>query len=392
MALAALGHWVLAGLVPLVAVSGALVAGRALGGARRPGWRPVLRVDSRASTAVPQVQGFGGTTPQGLGRRPAGGCSVCKAATPVTFSFSLLPVVATRRLEAPIRAQNFGNNGQGAANFIGNQPGLPPVDENAGAGDPNQAGSLGYYPPALALVVKATSRIPTRLGGGLLGPKPPAAQALADRPRDGALVFAPGKKPSRLGGDDRVATNKTPPKEAAKQPAKNLPDLDAKKIWQDALAKGVDEPGLIIATADFLVEHEKFDHAAEFLKANLRNALVVRPWVYDALSTALKLSKGSIEDIERAELSFLDMQPQDVNGYLRASRQMADNKQWDRALAFCKQAARIEPNAPDAYEEALACAERGKNMLLEWAPSNLLSRDWPWTTTRSTTKSDRLDP
>src|SRR5207244_11355543 len=138
------------------------------------------------------------------------------------------------------------------------------------------------------------------------------------------------------------------PKDTSK-PVKALAEPDAKKIWQDALARGVEEPGLIIATADFLVEHEKFDHAAEFLKANLRHGLVVRPWVYDALSLALKLRKGSIEDIERSELSFLDMEPQDVNGYLRASRVMGENKQWDRALAFCRQAARLEPNAPDAY-------------------------------------------
>src|SRR5205823_6634157 len=130
--------------------------------------------------------------------------------------------------------------------------------------------------------------------------------------------------------------------------------------------------------ADFLIEHEKFDHAAEFLKANLRHALVVKPWVYDALSLALKLSKGSIEDIERAEVSFLDLQPQDATGYLRASRVMADNKQWDRALALCRQAARLEPNAPDAYEEASSFAELGKDAAaMEWSAVNLLSRDWP---------------
>src|SRR4029077_18480785 len=104
----------------------------------------------------------------------------------------------------------------------------------------------------------------------------------------------------------------------------------------------------------------------------------VKPWVYDSLSLVLKLSKGSIEDIERAEVSFLDLQPQNASGYLRASRGMADNPQWDRALAFCRQAARIEPNAPDAYEEALGVAEKGKDAAaMEWSAVHLLSRDWP---------------
>lgn len=326
------------------------------------------------------VQGMGGTTPQGLGQGgQLGGQFGLQGGNTSRLLITLITQVVGKPEDwAPVVQQPMANVGQGAAAFIGQQPGIPPVDPSQGAGDPNQAGSLGYYPPAQALVVKATSRIHTRLGGGLLGPKPPAALALADRPRDGALVFAPGKKPARLGVDDRLAANKALPKNAPPQLAKNTPDHDAKKVWQDALARGVEEPGLIIATADFLVEREKFDHAAEFLKANLRHGLVVRPWVYDALSLALKLSKGSIEDIERAELSFLDMEPQDVQGYLRASRLMADNKQWERALAFCRQAARLEPNAPDAYEQALVCAERGKDTAaMEWSAANLLSRDWP---------------
>lgn len=325
------------------------------------------------------VQGFGGSTPQGLGAGgQLGGQFGLQGGNQSQLLIRLITQVVGKPEDwAPIPQQQLANNGQAAANFVGGQAGLPPVDENQGAGDPNQAGSLGYYPPAQALIVKATSRIHMRLGGGMLGPRPPAAQAMADRVQNGAIVFAPGKKQPRA-GDQAVAANKAPPKETAPKVVKNLPDLDAKKIWQDALARGVDEPGIIIATADFLVEHEKFDHAAEFLKANLRHALVVKPWVYDALSMALKLSKGSIEDIERAEVSFLDLQPQDATGYLRASRVMADNKQWDRALAFCRQAARIEPNAPDAYEEALGFAESGKDSAaMEWSAANLLARDWP---------------
>src|SRR5207248_8665326 len=120
--------------------------------------------------------------------------------------------------------------------------------------------------------------------------------------------------------------------------AKN-PDLDARKIWQDALAKGLDDPGLIIATADFLVEHGKYDHAAEFLKANLRQGIVSRPWVYEALAVALQLSKGSVEEIERAQLSVVDLEPRDARGYLRAPTGTADNKRWDGALACCLPAA-----------------------------------------------------
>ena len=87
--------------------------------------------------------------------------------------------------------------------------------------------------------------------------------------------------------------------------------VDPKKVWQDALEKGGSDPGLIIACADYLALNGKFDHAAEFLKANLRQGIVVRPWVYDALALALELGKGSLTDIERARVSVVDLEPQE---------------------------------------------------------------------------------
>src|SRR5437870_5050011 len=80
-------------------------------------------------------------------------------------------------------------------------------------------------------------------------------------------------------------------------------DLDPRVIWQEALAKAPAEPGLVIATADFLFECGHYEHAAEFLKANLRQGIVVRSWVYDALAVCLEMCKGDPEEIRRARLS-----------------------------------------------------------------------------------------
>ena len=55
-----------------------------------------------------------------------------------------------------------------------------------------------------------------------------------------------------------------------------------------ALPKWFGQAGLVIATADLLFESGNFKHAAEFLKANLRKGIVVRPWVYEALAIALE--------------------------------------------------------------------------------------------------------
>ncbi len=91
----------------------------------------------------------------------------------------------------------------------------------------------------------------------------------------------------------KVAPNKNGDlKELQKKNLAKQKDFDPAKVWNDALAKGGVDPGLIIATSDFLFEAGQFAHAAEFLKANLRHGVIVRPWVYEALAVALEASGG----------------------------------------------------------------------------------------------------
>jgi len=154
--------------------------------------------------------------------------------------------------------------------------------------------------------------------------------------------------------------------------------LDPKVIWQDALAKGINAPALIIATADLLGNTGKFDHAAEFLKANLRRGVVVEPWVFKALAVALRQSGGSAEEIERAEVSVADLEPMNSGGYLLAARALADDKNYDRAVAFCKQAAELAPGLPHAFADAARYAEMAKDATsLRWATGELLRQEWP---------------
>ena len=271
-------------------------------------------------------------------------------------------------------AMGFGFGMMGM--FGGMMMGIPPADPNEGYGNPNEAGALGYYSPTRALIVKATSRVHTRLGGGLLAPRPPAGGAGA-----GALLIEPGKKPVQVAGAGDKKDPKKPTPTEVKKPDPGRPGQAAsmpRRIGRTPSARAVSEPGMIIATADYLVSIGQFTHAAEFLKADLRTATVVRPWVYEALSLSLKLGKGSVEDIERAELSAIDMMPSDSQGYLKASRAMADAKRWDRAVAFCKQASVLSPRSPEPYSDALSYAREAKDVDgMEWASSNLLKNDWP---------------
>jgi hypothetical protein len=105
---------------------------------------------------------------------------------------------------------------------------------------------------------------------------------------------------------------------------------------------------------------------------------VVRPWVYEALAQALRETNASPEEIERAELSAADLEPLDATGYLQASRAMAENKHYGNSLAFCRQAAALQPNIAQPYETALDQAVIAKDTdAMEWAAGHLLLQDWP---------------
>jgi tetratricopeptide (TPR) repeat protein len=274
--------------------------------------------------------------------------------------------------------------GQNMLGMVGAGPPPLPAAEG-GNGDPAVSNTIDFFQPSLALIVRAPSRMHTTITGGIIGGKVKRAEGamLLERNR---IDLAAAKNPKlnvlgNQGGADQVA--KVQPKVPAPVNVANVKvppkaDLDPAKVWQEVLAKEAVEPGLAIATADFLFEAGKFDHAAEFLKATLRQGVVVRPWVYEALAVALEASGGDRDEIRRARLSAVALDPKDAQGFLQAARTMADGKQWERALAFCRQAALLEPNMPQVYEEALEMAELGKDAkAMEWAASKLVSQDWP---------------
>jgi tetratricopeptide (TPR) repeat protein len=248
-------------------------------------------------------------------------------------------------------------------------------------GDPSIVGGennqVAYFPPALALVIKGTSRVQTRPIGPIAPTNLDNKAADAGRPDRGERLVRIGPDTKR----DRDAAAKVAGEAvaASKRPAEPKgPPPDPKKIWQDALARGVTDPGLIIAVADYLVLNRQFEHAAEFLKADLRQGVVVKPWVYQSLALALRECGGSAEEIERAETAAIELEPQDAKGYMAASRAMAKDKRFDRAVAFCRQASILEPNVPYPYAEALLYAELGQDeKAMEWAAGNLVKQEWP---------------
>ena len=246
-------------------------------------------------------------------------------------------------------------------------PGAAPADPLA---DPNagpEKNQIGFYSTANALVIKGTSRVHTNayspvinIGGAAAG------MGALDKPKDGKIIV---ENKLDKNGKLIVAVPKLDPAKLK---------IDPQAYWQEALEKAGDNPSMVIAISDFLAMNRYFDHAADFLKANIRKGIVVKPWVYEALAIALRESGGSPAEIERAEVAAIDLEPADGHGFLKAATTMAEMKRYTMALAFCKQAAHLEPNTSAPFEAAIKFAELADDTkAMDWAASNLMKQDWP---------------
>jgi hypothetical protein len=270
----------------------------------------------------------------------------------------------------------------------GNQPGFnnpgmmnEDPDQDTKVVPDSELNSLGFYKPAMALVVRATSRIHTRAGGGLLNPGAGGNMGfnLPNGGRD-VLVFQPhgANNPAApvVKADDKKKLS--PEEQYAKLPPK---PVDPKTMWQIALAKEqiADKTGTVVALCEFMVGVHEFGHAAEILKANLRHGFNNEPWVFEGLAIALKESGGTPAEIERVRLSVIDLDPKNPQAYLKAAKAMDDMKQPERAVAFCKQASALRPDLADPYANALVYLEKSKKIdsdAAEWAIGNLLRNEW----------------
>ncbi|QDU23987.1 VWA domain-containing protein [Urbifossiella limnaea] len=273
----------------------------------------------------------------------------------------------------------------GLAGYSSQQNQAPGAEVEASFLDAKQQNSLGYYPPAHALIVRGTGKyLPyagtklEKVGGGMaagpnpkvlvIGPNTPVAPK-AVQPKAPAAVAA---------GTPAPKSGIVNPKNDAAQLAKSL-DSNPKKKWNQAVEWTVTDPGLIVAAADFLMGFDEYGHAAEVLKAGMRKGLTTEAWTHGALHVALQMSNAAPEEVERAALSAIDLDPADPGAYIRAAKAEAELGNHDVAVALCRRAADRDPDQPAAYANALAYAEKARNVspdTVEWAASSLLRRDF----------------
>jgi tetratricopeptide (TPR) repeat protein len=201
------------------------------------------------------------------------------------------------------------------------------------------------------------------------------------------VVAAPGANPdgraiAKAGPGNPGAGNSAPPKgELITTNVKPKTPIDAERMWKTAIDKGLMDPGMVIACAEFLAEAKEFKTAAELLKASLRNGITPERWYQEALAIALEESQGSAEDIERAHLSAIDLEPRNPQSYLQVARSLNQLGDPDGALRLCQVAAKLDPNVPEAYARALVYADNPKATasydVSAFAAGGLLARDWP---------------
>src|SRR6185369_301429 len=120
----------------------------------------------------------------------------------------------------------FGNMG---GNFGMMGAGAPPVPvAQGGPADIQTANTIEFFPPAMALIIRAPSRIHTSITGGIIGGKSKRieAGAMIELERKGGVLAQLNKKlpnikvaPAQGGDPDGL------------QFAKNGEDLDPTKIW-----------------------------------------------------------------------------------------------------------------------------------------------------------------
>jgi tetratricopeptide (TPR) repeat protein len=244
--------------------------------------------------------------------------------------------------------------------------------------------SLGYYPPAQALIVRGTSRYHT-YGSLKLTRRGEGGMAAAPRPDDrGPLVIGPA---AGAPAPKAVEPNAPPAAVAAgpKPPADPLGlrakvGDDPRRMWNRAVDREVTNPVELFAAAVVLFESDEYGHAAELLKANLRKGLNTSAWAHELLAVTLQQAgQATPAEVERAALSAIDLDPADPQAYLKAAKTTAELGRHDRAVALCRRAAEVGPDQPGAYANALAYAKQAKDVdpdTVAWAASNLLARDW----------------
>lgn len=233
-------------------------------------------------------------------------------------------------------------------------------------------GSVQYFRNGKALVISATGE---------------THEAFEDLRKGGLQGFAVFDDVLEQAEEANEPAEEAPAAEAAPEaPAQGglevqiekglLDGASADAVWEQHFAQREEADPAVRAAVRALIEAKKFDHVSALIEAALRHGQA-QPWMYEALGLALRAQGASPDHIERTLLSAADIQALSPSGLMYLAKYLAQSGFEHRALKLYRQAALMEPTAPEAYLNALELAQRHWDLdAIQWSVVGVLGQAW----------------
>lgn len=124
--------------------------------------------------------------------------------------------------------------------------------------------------------------------------------------------------------------------------------------------------------------HEQRKH--DVVEAVINAALLhgqAQPWMYEVLGLTLQIQDRPKAEVERAMLSGIDFSTVSTGNMIYSAAYLTRFGLKSRALQLYRQAAALDPNAPEPYVMGLKLAqELGDADGVRWAAAGILERGW----------------
>ncbi|TWT88415.1 hypothetical protein Mal64_18960 [Pseudobythopirellula maris] len=153
-------------------------------------------------------------------------------------------------------------------------------------------------------------------------------------------------------------------------------DADPALFWEAQFQDGAPADAAIRNASRRLMRDKQYDHVIALVQTSLRHG-APQPWMYEALSIAMRLDGRPEAEIERAVMSAVDFS-KSSDELIVIAQFLSGMGLEKRAAQVCEQAVKIDPLCHEAYALGLRAAQRSDDLdALRWAATGVLSHAWP---------------
>lgn len=157
--------------------------------------------------------------------------------------------------------------------------------------------------------------------------------------------------------------------------------VDPGTLWNDHFASTTETAETVRATARMLMGKKRFDHVIAMIEAALRHDHA-QPWMFEALSLAMRADGRSSAEIERVLMSSVDFSS-DTAHLIGLAKYIADADTGDgrltrRGMKLVRQVSEMNASRSEPFAIGMQLAERlGDAEGIQWATVGVLSQAWP---------------